>query len=251
MLIRDGVHSGWCTFGVVPIRVVFIRVVSIRDGVHLGLSIRGGVYLGWCPFGQMSIRIVFIRDRVHSGSSPFRIVSICDGDVHRDGARSDCAHSDCVHSDLCLFWIVPIRDGAHSEWCPFGMVSIRNGVHSEWCPFGMVSIRDGVHSGWRPFGMVPFGMVSIRHGAHSGWCPFGMVSIRHGVHSGWCPFGMVSIRDGVLWDCVFRDCVHLDNCSRYRYSQYLLVRQQGKTNYNKKQAFFLQFNKIKTNSNLE
>ena len=41
MLIRDGVHLGWCPFG----------MVSIRDGVHSG----------WCPFGIVSFRIMSFR----------------------------------------------------------------------------------------------------------------------------------------------------------------------------------------------
>ena len=46
MSIRDGVHSGWCPFG----------IVSIRDGVHLGL----------CPSGMAPI-----RDRVQD---PYKTV---------------------------------------------------------------------------------------------------------------------------------------------------------------------------------
>ena len=38
VFIRDGVHSEWCTIG----------MVSIRDGVHFG----------WYPFGRVSIRAI-------------------------------------------------------------------------------------------------------------------------------------------------------------------------------------------------
>ena len=121
------------------------------------MLIRGGVHSGWSPFG-----IVSIRDDVHSG---------------------------CVHSGLRPFGMVSIqdrtiRDCVHWEWSPFDSMSIRDGVHSGWCPCGMVSIRDGAHSGLCPFGNV----------IHSGMCPFGNVSI---------PLGMVSIRDCVFLDCVF------------------------------------------------
>ena len=77
--IRDGVHSGWCPFG----------MVSIRNGVHSE----------WCPFGIVSIRncpfgMVSIWDGVHLGWCPFGMVYI----------------SNCVHSGLCPFGIASIRD---------------------------------------------------------------------------------------------------------------------------------------------
>ena len=131
-------------------------MVSIRDGVHLGLSRFGmlslwdGVHSGWCPFGMVSI-----RDGVHWGWCPFGMVSIRDG----------------VHSGLCPFGIVPIRDCAHSGLCSFGIVPIRDGVQSGSCSFGMVSIRDDVHSGLCPFGIVSIRMVFIRDCVHSGNCP--------------------------------------------------------------------------------
>ena len=92
--IRDGVHLGWCPFG----------MVSIRDSVHSGLcpfgmvSIRDGVHSGLCPFG-----IVSVCDCVHSGLCPFGMVPIRDG----------------VHSGLCPFGIVSF--GIE----PFVIVSIR------------------------------------------------------------------------------------------------------------------------------
>ena len=55
---------------------------------------------------------MLIRNRIHSGWSPFEMVSIRDG----------------VHSGLCLFGVVSIRDGIHSRLCPFGIVSIRDCV---------------------------------------------------------------------------------------------------------------------------
>ena len=77
----DGVHSGWCPFG----------IVSIWDGVHSGwclfgiVSIRDCVHSGLCPF-----EIVSVGDFVHSGLCPFGIVSI----------------RDCVHSGWCPFEII-------------------------------------------------------------------------------------------------------------------------------------------------
>ena len=125
--IRDGVHSGLCPFGMVPIRdyCVHSRLLcpfginaSIWDYcVHSGLLCPFGIHLGWCPFEMVSIR-------------------------------------DCVHSGLCPFGMVSIRDGVHSGWCPFGIiVSIRDFVfiwdycvHSGLCPFGQLS---GYHCVYR------------------------------------------------------------------------------------------------------
>ena len=66
VLIRDGVYSGWCLFG----------MVSIRDGFPAGwcafgmMSIWDGVHSGWCPSGMVSIRDCAFRDRVHLGNCP-------------------------------------------------------------------------------------------------------------------------------------------------------------------------------------
>ena len=76
--------------------------------------------------------MVSIRDGVHSGSSPFEMVSIWDG---------------------------VIRDGFHSGSCRSGIVFIRDLIQSGSCPFGMGPIWDGAYS---PFGMVSFGIMFIR-----------------------------------------------------------------------------------------
>ena len=74
MSIRLCVHLGSYSFG-----IQYNQIWSIRDFVHSGSSsfgmviIRDFVHLGLCPFG-----IVSIRNRVHPGSCPFGIVFIRD-----------------------------------------------------------------------------------------------------------------------------------------------------------------------------
>ena len=68
MLLRDCVHSEWCTFGIVS-----FGIVSVRDCPFGIVFIRNGVHSEWSPFGM-----VFIRDCVHSGLCPFGMVSIRD-----------------------------------------------------------------------------------------------------------------------------------------------------------------------------
>ena len=78
---------------------------------------------------------------------------------------------DCVHSGLSPFGIVSIWNHVHSGLYPFGMMSIRDGVHSGWYSFGIVSIWNGVHSGLCPFGIVSIWNYVFRDRAHSVNCP--------------------------------------------------------------------------------